>query len=322
MSDLPATADDIRYAYRLLLGREPDADGFAFYRRYLGQASPNAPDIAALFMGSPEFQARHPSGAAVHEVDFGGVKLFPWQGDRLIGALVVGRGEYEAHVLPRFLERTPVGGTVLDVGANIGIFTLTAARRVGPAGRVIAVEPVPLNVRSLCMGVAANGFRQVTVLPVAASGAAGVVPLLRAGDSSNGIVDVHVHPTSAEGWVPAHRLDVLLAGLDRLDVMKIDIEGHEPQAWPGIEDLVRRHWPVIFAEFNPIAIRNHSRVEPEEYLRALFVHAPVLDALHLDGTSVRCVSSAQVMEEWERANRDAAPGTSYHLDVIADTSVV
>ena len=60
-----------------------------------------------------------------------------------------------------------------------------------------------------------------------ASAQAGVVPMLRHSNSSNGIVDVHADPAAADAFVPAQRVDFLLAGLDRLDVIKIDIEGHE-----------------------------------------------------------------------------------------------
>ncbi len=59
-------------------------------------------------------------------------------------------------------------------------------------------------------------------------------------------------------------------------------------AWPSIEVLVCTHRPLIFTEFNPVAIRNHSRVPPEVYLEALFSHAAEVVALHLDGRRVVC----------------------------------
>jgi hypothetical protein len=127
---------------------------------------------------------------------------------------------------------------------------------------------------------------------------------------------VHVDPAVADEFVPAQRIDVLLAGLDRLDVIKIDIEGHEPMAWPSLEGLVRKHRPVVFTEFNPVAIRNHSRVEPEIYLEQLLVNSPTIHALHLDGSRVACSTSKQVMDQWREANRRMGSTDGFHLDLL------
>jgi FkbM family methyltransferase len=209
---------------------------------------------------------------------------------------------------------------VLDVGANIGIFTLSAARKVGDSGHVYAIEPIARNVQSICAGVISNGFRNVSVLPVAASGSAGVVPMLRNANSSNGIVDTHVAGDVADVFVPAQRIDFLLHGLDRLDVIKIDIEGHEPIAWPGLEALVSRHRPIIFSEFSPVAIANHSRVEPEIYLRGLLKYAAEIEVIHFDGKRAICTTAEQVMEQWREANRRAGTDGTCHIDLMVRTS--
>ena len=72
-----------------------------------------------------------------------GVKVFPWEGDSLIGDALAKSGKYEPNVLPRFLNAAPPGDVVLDVGANIGTYALTAAAKVGPSGKVIAVSRSP-----------------------------------------------------------------------------------------------------------------------------------------------------------------------------------
>jgi FkbM family methyltransferase len=314
-----ATSADLRHAYRLLLGREPDPAGFAHFEKYIERSEANASDIGSLFLASSEFKRRQVEASRLDEIVFDGLKLYPWRGDRLIGDAIKESEEYEAHVLPLFVESVPVGGTVLDIGANIGVFTLSAARKAGERGRIFSIEPVPNNVQSLCAGVIGNSFRNVTILPVAASDAPGVVAMLRNSNSSNGIIDTHVEAAVAESFVPAQRLDFLLAGLDSLDVVKIDIEGHEPLAWSGIEALVRKHKPVVFTEFNPPAIRNHSRIPPEQYLDALFGCAGEIAVLHLDGRRVRCTKPQQVMGEWREANRRMNAEEIYHLDLLLDT---
>jgi FkbM family methyltransferase len=319
MTDLMATDDDVRHAYRLLLGREPDASGLESFRKLIARQRASATDIAATIMSSTEFKSRHDSAPTLEEIEFHGFKLYPWRGDSLIGAHVQASGEYESNVLPLFVEHVPVGGTVLDVGANIGIYTLSAARKVGKGGWVFAIEPIARNVQSICAGVLGNDLHNVSVLPVAASASPGVVPILRNANSSNGIVDVHVTPAMADAFVPAQPIDFLLHGLDRLDIIKIDIEGHEPIAWPSLEILVRKHRPIVFTEFNPVAIKNHSRVEPEVYLRGLFAHTQSILSLHFDGVRVACTSIDQVMNQWRQANQRRGTDGTCHLDLMFHT---
>lgn len=316
---MQATEDDIRHAYRLLLGRNADPEGFATFVRLLQEQRLGAPDIAAIFQASEEYKLRHAGEPALLETEFKGLRLFPWRGDSLIGDNVRASGEYEPHVLPAFVERVPVGGTVLDVGANLGIFTLSAARKVGADGRVYAIEPIARNVQSLCAGIWHNGFTNVNVLPVAASDHAGVVPMLRNVNSSNGIVDTHVDAAMADAFVPSQALHELLHPITRLDVVKIDIEGHEPVAWSSIEPLVRRHRPAIFSEFNPLAIRNHSRVEPEVYLRQLFSCASVVETIEFDGMRRPCADPDAVMARWRDSNARAGTEGTCHLDLYLET---
>jgi FkbM family methyltransferase len=318
MNPMKATPDDLRHAYRLLLGRDPDPEGFASLAKHINETNAKASDVASMFFASAEFKSRHADVPRLDEIDFDGLRLFPWQGDSLIGDLIKATGKYEAYMLPLFVDSIPVDGTVLDIGANIGVYTLSAARKAGPKGRVFAVEPVAKNVQSLCAGVLGNGFRNVSILPVAASAETGVVPLLRHMNSSNGIVDTHVDGLMVDSFVPSQPIDFLLAGVDSLDVIKIDIEGHEPVAWPSIEVLVRKHRPVVFTEFNPAAIRNHSRVPPEQYLDALFSSAEEVFALHLDGSRIACASPMEAMDQWRDANRKMKSVDGYHLDLLVD----
>lgn len=320
MSGLKATPEDVRHAYRLLLGREPDEGGYKTYCQMLAERSVSAPDVAAILQASEEYKVRHASEPALVEMDFNGLKLYPWRGDSLIGDVVREKGSYEPHVLPVFVERIPAGGVVLDVGANIGLFTLSAARKVGPQGKVFAIEPIARNVQSLCAGVYGNGFSNISVFPVAASASTGVVPMLRNANSSNGIVDAHVSPSMADAFAPTQPVHRLLHGIERLDVIKIDIEGHEPLAWPGIEPLVCRFAPTIFTEFNPVAVANHSRVEPETYLQQLFRHSSTIETIEFDGQRGRCRSVSEVMERWRSTNERAGLDGTCHIDLVIDTT--
>lgn len=320
MTGLKATADDVRYAYRLLLGREPDRAGFDHHCAYVRHNVIAPIDLADGLMRSDEFAARGGARVLLQEIELHGVKVYPWRGDRLIGDQVAATGSYEPHVLPLFLDSLKPGDVVLDVGANIGTYSLPAARRVGETGCVISVEPVARNVQSLCAGVTRNNLSNVSILPVAASDRASVIAVFRHSDSSNGIVDAHINAADPSDYVSTQRLDTLLAYLQRLDVVKIDIEGHEPVAWPGIRALIERHRPLIFSEFSPVAIRNHSRTVPEDYLEALFEFANgAIVVLHLDGARAECASAADVMREWRVANSRMGLEGTLHVDLMVDT---
>jgi FkbM family methyltransferase len=314
-----ATPDDIRYAYRLLLGRDPDEAGFSQHVAHVRSNNLLATDLALGFMRSDEFLARNTQPPGLQEVVLHGTKVFPWRGDALIGDHVASSESYEPHILPVFLESLRIGDHVLDIGANIGIYSLLAAARVGSQGMVYSIEPVAKNVQSLCAGILGNGLHNVSVLPVAASDRCSVIGLLRFEDSSNGIVDSNSNVASASDFVPTQRVDHLLAGIRRLDVIKIDIEGHEPIAWEGLKSLVHSHRPLIFTEFSPVAIRNHARVDAKGYLGELFAYARNgIDVVHQEGHRVSCSNPDAVMNEWRAANERRGLDGALHLDLIVD----
>ncbi len=315
-----ATGDDVRYAYRLLLGREPDVEGLAHHAREASLHQHSPEDIARNIMASDEYRARSTKSTTLREIQIDGVKIYPWEGDRLIGDALVTAGEYEPNILPVFLKSLRQGDCVLDVGANIGIFTLLAAKGVGADGRVYAFEPIARNVRSICAGIIGNGFANISLVPVAASDKAGAVSMHPTDNSSNGIVDVRVSTPGEADMAPMNRIDFVLCGIERLDVIKIDIEGFEPRAWKGIRSLVERFHPLIFSEFSPVAIRNTLAVDAEEYLKDLFEFSTgPIQVLHREGPRVACKDPAEVMAEWRAANKQMRMDGELHLDLMVDT---
>ena len=114
------------------------------------------------------------------------------------------------------------GDTVIDVGANIGQLTLTAAVAVGPAGKVLAIEPHPEIFGYLCRNVALNGAKNTQTSNNAIGERDGCALLSSCrSDDLNAIA-------SANGIeVPMRRLDGMSNGLENIALLKVDVEGYE-----------------------------------------------------------------------------------------------
>lgn len=313
-----ATRADVIGAYRLLLGREPDKNGLEGHLKWARSCGATPAQIAERFLTSSEYQRHADMPDNLAPVDFGTHVVFARKGDTLISESVILTGIYEPNVMNRFISSLKDGDCVLDIGANIGLYTMSAAARVGKHGKVIAVEPLPMNHRSLYAGIVYNKFSNVQVLPIAASDHTGLIPIRCASDSSNGIVGADEGSRDPDTYVPAHRLDDLLSTLTRVDVIKIDIEGHEPAAWEGMKSLVQRHHPLVFSEFSPIAMRNVGQ-DPLEYLRMLFENTKNVLVLHRDVDAVVCGDASAVMDEWQAANNRMGYEGRLHLDLLVQT---
>lgn len=139
------------------------------------------------------------------------------------------------------------GWNVVDVGAHQGIFTLDAARRVGPAGRVIAVEPFAFNRGLLERNIAANELDNVSVCAQAAAEAR-ETKMLYATPLSTGWQSLVL---TGEGRVPmpieAERLDAILSsrGVGRVDLLKIDVEGAWRLVFAGAPELLAKRPRVV-----------------------------------------------------------------------------
>lgn len=288
-----ACAEDVVACYRFVLGRGPDPAGWAAHLRAL-RGGKRRDALLCGFLLSPEFQqrplARALKAPAARKV---AMKLgFPfavYENDDAIGAEFVRTGEFEPHVTAQFLSRVRPGDVVLDIGANAGYFTVLAGRAVGPQGAVCAFEPYQANVALIHTNVRLNDLGNVRVYPFALAERWGCFSAY-AVDTNAGLLAFDGDPLALPGRdaVSSARLDDLLAGAPRVDVVKIDVEGFEYRALAGGAALLARHRPVIFTELLPEALRMASGVAPEEYLAFLAGLGYALSVIREDGTLLEC----------------------------------
>jgi FkbM family methyltransferase len=167
--------------------------------------------------------------------------------------------DYNLEELDFLRAHTPVGGVFVDVGANVGTYAMVLARHVGAGGKVIAIEPHPVTHARLAFNRAASGFTQVVLVAAAAGPADGELMIETDGDNLGASHIVSGKASGSAISVPSLRLRRILddIGADRVDALKIDVEGFEdrvltgffkeapPSLWPRavvIEHLSRNEW--------------------------------------------------------------------------------
>lgn len=204
----------------------------------------------------------------------------------------VGRFECEARtdqlfqVIPsgqegvrRELEtRLRPGAVFVDAGANLGFFTVLASRLVGATGSVISVEMMPQTAAKLKRHVAINGLQNVRIVQQALSERSGdqVIarqPVGRGGQATISVADVSPEDYTCEQSVTTVSLDDLLSTKDRIDLIKIDVEGHEAMVFVGGEKTLGRTQAVVL-EYWPDDQRSTIA---DDHLRAAGFTVRILD---------------------------------------------
>lgn len=179
-------------------------------------------------------------------------------------------GYYEQIELDVFQQVCETSLVVVDVGANVGLFTCLAANRVPAGGQVVAFEPIPANLHYLRHNIEQNGYAGRVDLQAQAVG------------EDNGTVDIFLvkgsigtHSVSARNAMDSSEsvsvrmvnLDTYAAqtGLARLDALKVDVEGYEGHVLRGAMTVLKQYRPSLFVEFVPGHLVNCG-FDPREFI--------------------------------------------------------
>ncbi|PWS39198.1 hypothetical protein DFH01_08170 [Falsiroseomonas bella] len=179
-------------------------------------------------MSGGEFAFRTPDGMVMHTMP-NNFSSF---------AMAVG-GARDPEIWRLIERRLRRGMTFVDAGANIGAYTLPAARLVGPEGRVVSFEAHPVTYRLLARNVAENGLANVLALNEALGEEAGTLTLAFTAANPG---ETHVAADGETGaQVPVTPLDAALTarGVAGVDYLKIDVEGFELPVLRGALGTIR-----------------------------------------------------------------------------------
>jgi len=155
------------------------------------------------------------------------------------------------------------GFTVLDVGANIGDVTLHAAAKVGVGGRVVAVEPDPVNFKKLQLNCSSNPrLSNIVLLNHGLGDAEEELSLITFMESNRGMNRIGVGESSAEKAVRirVRTIDHVFQeyGNRTPDLIKIDVEGFELRVLRGARQVIERCHPILFIEVDDNNLAEHG----------------------------------------------------------------
>ena len=305
-----ATETDIRACFRLLLGRAPNPEEWPGHSSRVGEP---LGAIVSSYVNSLEFHRRRlqdPNvGEAPEVAHLDGYRLLARPDDLAVGRHVLD-GVYEPEVIAVFSALLRPGMNVIDIGANIGVFAMLAASRVGPDGSVLAVEPNPRNARMIEASRRLNGFTNVTVLQAAAGRETGMLGINTSFSNGTTAAIEDGLELSAES-VACVALDRMVDRTRPIGLMKIDVEGAEFNALLGCAGLIRRDRPAIIFEFSPGALPSISGVDGPGLLRWLVAEGYGFDVIHRDAVPTPVGQDwAAVMRAYETRGQD-------HIDVLA-----
>jgi len=197
--------------------------------------------------------------------------------DREMGAIMVS-GQYEPKSVDLIKRIVEPGMKCIDAGAHIGFFTCLFASLVGEGGKVYAFEPMPSNFELLVRNIHENHFeKRVQLYRLACS------------DTSTRLIASKVSNMYVVGQIgDAERAEMETVRLDdiieeTINVVKLDVEGHEPAVIRGMIAIISRDKPIILSEINEYWLHTCSNSNAREYVGLLkSLDYEVFDVRNLD----------------------------------------
>ena len=201
-------------------------------------------------------------------VEIDGNKLFLDKNDSLNLSINGIYEEFETDLVKKEIHK---GDVVIDIGANIGCYTIMFAKLVGDSGKVIAFEPDPTNYELLKKNIEINGFTNVILEQKALSDNPGKMMLSLNNENTAG----HHLDFKNENSINSIEVDVL--SLDdyfsykniEINFIKMDVEGAESNVIKGMSNILKTSKNLkMIVEYNPFAIKQLG-LTPENYLELL-----------------------------------------------------
>jgi FkbM family methyltransferase len=267
------TREHVLWGYRLFLDRDPESEAVIMEKLL---ANSDTRTLRRVFMLSPEFIENNRDLTLFYDSRIviakiaDNLRLFVDLSDSVIGWEVI-RGNYEKNEIDFVRDTIKSGQNTVDIGANIGLFTITMASLVGPTGSVYAFEPLEGVAALLAQSIRENNFdNRVVLVSAALSDKVCNGQLIHAIKSNNG---GGAYLKMLERIPAGHQaIEVPVLTLDSYGVkrpvafIKIDIEGNELLAFRGARNLLIEDRPIILSELHPAQLMEVSHATPAEFV--------------------------------------------------------
>jgi FkbM family methyltransferase len=171
--------------------------------------------------------------------------------DKYIGQRIA-LEKYEPYETQLILKQAKRGDVVVDVGANIGYYTILLADKVGKSGKVYAFEPDKISFEILVKNIKENKLKNVVVVNAAVGNKQGKLKLHK---SKENFGDYKLYgKDKGNETVKIIKLDDFLKNI-KINLIKIDTQGWEPEVIKGMEKLIKKNKPAIFLEYSPASYK-------------------------------------------------------------------
>lgn len=181
-----------------------------------------------------------------------------------IGAKIIYTGNYEPALKKVFQSIIKYGDAILDVGANIGFHTLYFAELTGANGSVIAFEPIPPNYQALQENIALNNFNQVSAQNIALSNKNEQITIA-VDQASENPGAFNLFDKSGDLVINCFKGDEIIKD-QKIDFIKIDVEGYESFVIDGLLATIKKYRPVIVFEYDQYYHQKTGRNEDYIFL--------------------------------------------------------
>tara|TARA_B100001559_G_C16489946_1_gene617986 strand:+ start:609 stop:1553 length:945 start_codon:yes stop_codon:yes gene_type:complete len=263
---------EITKMYKKYLLRDPDRDGLFHWITQINEKHITLDNLEKIIKDSPEFNLAHQFKQGFTSTSEG-FDLWIHPNDEILSRSIVYDKIWEPETTKLIKNIIHEGDVAVDLGANIGYFTMLMANLVGTSGKIFSFEPEPQNFEILQKNIKQNHLKNV----VANQSAIG---------DMNGKIKLYLSNTNA-GWhkvfpkqfvdyeVSDKNIDVKICSLDKefidkkIDFIKMDVEGYEWNAIKGGKKILEENHDVkLIFEFFPMALRANN-VKPDTVLTYL-----------------------------------------------------
>lgn len=179
-------------------------------------------------------------------------------------------GVYEPDILSVIKQHLRAGDTFVDIGTNIGQHSLFAASVVGPKGKVVSFEPIPRLIEQFNESIILNHFSNIIeVQEFACSNTAESLAIKINPGNIGGSGFHHTNKEYEEIKVETICADNILLGMEKINFIKIDTEGHELEALQGLKETLQKFRPTLLIEFSPAFWGNEAQAKSKEFFALL-----------------------------------------------------